>query len=287
MNNNQSFLFHSEIVSTNRIIYTASDFSKRSLLYLQEVGSLAANSIHSCTRVDLQSFLFFCVIDGTGTLNYDGKTYKLSQGDCVFIDCSKGYTHKTGKDLWTLKWIHFNGKNMNDIYNKYIERNGKNVIHSSNFNSYINMCDSVFSIAKSKSYIKDIAINEKLSSLITLLMEKTIRKENFVASKYNELDKIKAFLDSNYKNKISLNEISNKFFINKFYLIRIFKAEYGITIYDYLNQLRITKAKELLRFTNESISKIGRDSGFPDANYFSRKFKQLTGETPKEYKSKW
>ena len=74
-------------VISSRILYTPSTFARTSLLHLQEVGLLQAIHQHTSTRTNLTSFLCFVVLSGTGSLTYEGTTYELSAGDCVFIDC--------------------------------------------------------------------------------------------------------------------------------------------------------------------------------------------------------
>ena len=86
----------SSSVSSSRIIYTPSTFARTSLLHLQEVGSLQAIHPHTSKRSDLVFFLCFVVLSGKGELRYEGEEYKLSAGDCVFIDCRKAYSHSTG-----------------------------------------------------------------------------------------------------------------------------------------------------------------------------------------------
>lgn len=85
----------SSSVSSSRIIYTPSTFARTSLLHLQEVGSLQAVHPHVSQREDLVSFLCFIVLSGEGELSYEEQTYQLGQGDCVFIDCRKAYSHST------------------------------------------------------------------------------------------------------------------------------------------------------------------------------------------------
>lgn len=114
-------------VDSNRILYTPSDFAKNSLFYLQETGSLQAISPHISAREGLESFLCFIVLEGNGRLTYSGNTYRLSKGDCVFIDCNKSYSHSTGygdDKLWTLRWCHFYSVSMTAIYEKYCARGG-------------------------------------------------------------------------------------------------------------------------------------------------------------------
>lgn len=110
------------VVTSDRILYTPSNFAKTSLIYLQEIGSLRVYKPHSTGRSNLASYLFFIVTEGEGELNYEGTTYSLRVGDCVFIDCRKKYSHSSSEKLWSLSWIHFYGPNLTAIYDKYLER---------------------------------------------------------------------------------------------------------------------------------------------------------------------
>ena len=75
------------VVTSDRVLYTPSGFARDSLLHLQEIGRLMARKPHVSSRSALSSYLFFMVREGEGTLTYEGKTYDLKKGDCVFVDC--------------------------------------------------------------------------------------------------------------------------------------------------------------------------------------------------------
>ena len=75
--------------------------------------------------------------------------------------------------------------------------------------------------------------------------------------------------------------------INKFYLSKIFKETYGTTVNNYLISKRITRAKQLLRFTDMTVDEIGITVGMGDANYFSRMFRKVEGSSPREYRKQW
>lgn len=110
---------------------------------------------------------------------------------------------------------------------------------------------------------------------LTLLMEQSWHPESVrVSRKRMELSSIKAFLDENYTEKIVLDDLAEKFFINKFYMSKIFKETYGVTINNYMIERRITRAKQLLRFTDKTIDEIGVMVGMDSANYFSRVFRK-------------
>lgn len=282
-------LFHENIVSSKRILYTPSGFARTSLTHLQETGTLKANQPHTSTRDKLASYLFFTVLSGSGSLDYNGKRYELAAGDCVFVDCHNGYSHHTERNLWQLKWVHFYGPNMNSIYEKYLERGGKACFHPESISSYVALLDEVYAVADSEEYVKDMLINEKLNALLTQLMRESWNPElsGRPAGKKQELLLIKEYLDTHFAEKITLDALSEQFFINKFYLTRIFKEQFGVSLGNYLLRIRITRAKQMLRFSNAPLDAISASCGMGDAAYFSRMFKKIEGITPGEYRKRW
>ena len=291
-------------VRSSRILYTPSPFARSSLLHLQEVGSLTAIRPHTSKREKLQSYLCFMVEDGEGELVYEGKKYELKSGDVVFIDCRKAYIHSTGlnpnTELWSLRWCHFYGPSMPAIYAKYCERGGLPVIRGddvargddascgADVSQYSTILTDIYTLASSSDYIRDMRINGKLNDLLTLLMESSWHREAHTnAPKKMEISQVKSFLDEHYKEKLSLESVAGHFFIDKHYLARLFKEQYGVTLVTYLQQVRITHAKRMLRFTDKSIEEIGLECGIGELNYFSRVFKKLEGVSPSEFRRVW
>lgn len=289
--NQELFNPQSSSVTSSRILYTPSAFARTSLLHLQEVGSLQAICPHTSTRTNLTSFLCFVVLSGTGNLTYEGTTYPLSEGDCVFIDCRKAYSHSTGYEnstLWSLQWCHFYAPYLPGIYEKYKERGGSPVFHLDTVVPITTILTDLYILASSSDYIKDMRINELLSSLMTLLMEQSWHPESkMVSRKRLELAEIKEYLDEHYTEKIVLDDLAERYYINKYCLTKIFKETYGSTISNYLIAMRITKAKQLLRFTDMTVDEIGSAVGMSDANYFSRMFRKVEGISPREYRKQW
>ena len=304
------------IVQSNRTLYTASAFARSSLLHLQEIGELKALQAHESRSSGLNSYLFFTVIDGSGTLEYNGSSYNLKTSDCVFIDCREPYSHSTDDDLWTLKWIHFTGPSMDSIYEKYKERGGRptftptsssrpmtvgkdkeSVVNNGlpesveqNYNDRIqSLWTEIMTIARSDDYMRDMLINQQLSTLLTLLMSQSWHPEDkeSLPSKRRVLPAIRDYLDSNYNLKITLDDLAERYYLNKYYLSKSFKSQYGVSINNYLLSVRITKAKQMLRFTDLPIEAIGLECGLGSAHYFSSKFKEVEGVSPSVYREQW
>jgi AraC family transcriptional regulator of arabinose operon len=280
-------LFHGNLVTTQRIVYTPSLFAKSNLLYLQETGSLVATSPHVSSRSGLSSFLFFIVKSGSGELVYEGKTYPLASGDCVIIDCTKDYSHKTFHDLWELNWVHFNGPMMSGIYNKFLERGGTCVFRPDDIMVFSGCLSELYEAASAENYTRDMQINVILSKLLSLIMAESWHPENKNPGKMETVVEVKQYLDEHYPKKISLNLLSEKFYVNKYYLTRLFRSRYDTTITGYLSKIRINEAKRLLRFSDLTIEEIGAKIGIADPNYLSRLFSKIEGISPSEYRKTW
>lgn len=284
--NNQ--MFQGESVNSNRILYTPSEFARTNLFYLQEIGSLQAVKSHISRRKDLMSYLFFYIKSGRGILNYNEKEYSVSPGDCVFINCQTPYFHQSSDELWALNWIHFYGPTIHAIYLKYVERGGQPVFHPRAISGLDCLWNQLYQLASSSDYIRDMKINEKLFSILTLIMEESWNPEaRILSSKQQSLIDVKEYVDRHYAEKITLDRLSEKFLINKYYLERIFKEQFGVSIISYLLNIRITQAKQLLRFTDKTIEQTGAECGIYPLYYFSRVFKQTEGISPTEYRRRW
>lgn len=285
-------LFIGDLVQSRRIIYQPSSFAMQNLLYLQETGSLTAIKPHTSSRQNLSSFLFFYVEEGKGSLAYQNQIYSMKKGDCAFIDCRNKYSQSSSsKNLWSLKWVHFYGSNMSEIYSKYLERGGESCfsVDSEKPNPFVPLLDMIMETASSSSYIRDMKINEELSRLLTLLMEYSWNpdKAKKANTKCLNISDVKVFIDQNFANKISLETVAMQFNVNKSYLLRLFKGNTGLTVNNYILQKRILMAKNELRFSNKTLDVIAEECGLECANYFIRIFKKIEGLTPGEYRKRW
>jgi AraC-like DNA-binding protein len=90
------------------------------------------------------------------------------------------------------------------------------------------------------------------------------------------------YIDNNLEQSLSLQDISSRFYLDKYYLSRLFLKITGINIHDYILSRRVFRAKELLR-GGSSIMEACQMSGFVNYSTFIRSFKGMVGMLPKEY----
>ena len=95
------------------------------------------------------------------------------------------------------------------------------------------------------------------------------------------------YIRVNYKNRITVAELSEFCHCSDSYLSRIFKRRTGVNINVYVNKVRMELAKNPLCLSNESIARIAASVGFDDPNYFSRVFTQIIGISPTEFRKRF
>ena len=98
------------------------------------------------------------------------------------------------------------------------------------------------------------------------------------------IQKVMEYVNSNYMNRISLNDVSEHVSFSVSYLSRMFKEEKGISLTSYINEVRIRAAKLLIKQSDISLSQAAYLCGFDDQSYFSKVFKRITGTTPGKYR---
>ncbi len=139
-----------------------------------------------------------------------------------------------------------------------------------NINSIVN---SVETIAEFKT--RYIQIIEKVISFLEVKNDH-IRKD---------IEKIKRFINIHFcDSNISLNMIADKIMLTPAYVSKLFKQELGISYIDYITDLRINRAKELLENHNYRVYEVAEMTGYTNTNYFISLFKKHVGVSPTEYR---
>jgi AraC-like DNA-binding protein len=134
-------------------------------------------------------------------------------------------------------------------------------------------------------FFKLMNIIGQSTNLIPLATKEYIKKR--FHSKNKRIQTIHDFLMKNYRESIDLKQIASLVSMAEGSLCRFFKMQVGITIFEYLNQIKIEFACNLLMDNNLSILDVAIDSGFNNLSHFNKQFKLITGVTPKNYRLKF
>ena len=122
--------------------------------------------------------------------------------------------------------------------------------------------------------------------LITKFLREIRKKQmcSFDRQLQKIMPEILQYIEENYRNPLSLEELAEKSFYNPSYFSRIFKELYGKTLTEYITEKRINEAVKLLEDTSISIEDVCHKIGYSDKKHFYKVFKQKMKLTPGQYR---
>lgn len=98
---------------------------------------------------------------------------------------------------------------------------------------------------------------------------------------------IGTFIEHHYAEELSLQGMSERFYLSREYISRRFKQQYGVNLSEYLLSIRMREAKRLLETSRQRIYEVAQAVGFSDDKYFRKVFKKQVGVTPNEYREQF
>jgi len=272
---------------SKRIICTPSPSAKNTFFYIQETGCMKADDPANTQRNSLDSFLIVAVVNGQGELTVENETFSLSKGECFFIDCHTSHYYKSSdSDPWELLWIHFNGATSKQYYEYFISHS-KNVFRPVFFDKVVSAINEIININECRNPNAEILNSNLIVKLLTLALTVNTCEEQYDSALRQKLASVHTYIDDHFSEDLSLEKLSNEFYISKFYLTREYKKIYGMTIFQHIINARINYGKKLLRFSDKSIDEIAHICGFNDQSYFARQFKKSENITCFSYRKKW
>ncbi len=227
---------------------------------------------------DVEAFCIVHTTRGCAQLEYHEQLYTLSEGTFVFLDCRKFHRLSCPRGRWEYT-ICFITTPITAFYYEHCCPEHRCFFHPDAYRDLKNIW-SRFCKETKDDELHAMLRTRTLTQFFTelYLIRQTENSQNFHTPTYL-LDMKKTF-DTACEEPFSLDEAARKYRINKYRLCREFSAYYHTTPLQYLNQIRIERAKELLLSTDEKICDIGQLVGIENTNHFIRLFKEKTGVTP-------
>lgn len=220
--------------------------------------------------------LLVYTIQGTGSIQYNEQNYSLAPHQVILFNTSQGYTVQALSDNWKLVWMQFSGFLAEKLVFEIHKYRGLVLPATSSTEKIL---DDVYHLTQtpSKDHRSDIRLSSKLYTLLADLMtESPVSIKTTPAISY---------IQGHYKENISLDMLAKLCHMSKYYFVRIFHEENGISPIDFLQHYRISIARQLLLETQYPVSIIAEKCGFETPSYFSKIFKKYCDVSPSQYRS--
>lgn len=125
----------------------------------------------------------------------------------------------------------------------------------------------------------------EIQQLLCLILQERMGLSKIALSKFKkEVQAVIIYVNAHYVDKLTLDSIADYVGLNREYLSRLFSKETGTGLFQYINEVRMKRAGEMIRSNKQVyIKEVAAAVGFDDPYFFSRKFKDFYGKTPSEY----
>lgn len=223
----------------------------------------------------------FYIKSGLGYFIVEGQKYKVQKNDLILINPLIEHTEFSEKDNPLDYYvIGIENLKLQKKENYSILSLGNKAIRDCFYNIHSEM-------EKKESEFDSICQHYFQIILLNIHRETTISFSIVEPEKGNrECQLIKDYINTNYSESITLDTLSKKYNLNKYYLCHRFNQIYGTSPIAYLTNVRINMCKDLLKTTNHNICQIAEMVGFSSSSYLSQSFKKNVGQTPQMYRKK-
>ncbi len=236
---------------------------------------------------DFLEMLF--ITEGTGHITVSGQKFTAEKGD-LFIYNAGAEHHEISSRKTPLAacFMAIDGFEITNLPKNHLLPS--NIACRQNVGKMFDEFSQYFTIVVKESREKEPFYTELAQSaarailmLLFRLMNKTLNADKYleVNSVY---DSAKAYIDENYLQTLSLDEIAAKCHVNKYHLSHIFVKAHEMSVGQYIAELRLKEAARLLRTTKLPVNEISSRAGFHDPGYFCRTFKKSFACTPSVYR---
>lgn len=231
------------------------------------------------------NYIIHCVLDGKGIFEIGDKHYDIQKGQGFLIEPETLIHYKADeKEPWTYMWIGFSGARAG----KYLSDIGLSS------NNPVFQCEKIEELKKiilqmfqyqnlsvANQYHLQGLLYEFLAILADGMKMDDLENDNddntYVRAAVN-------FIRNNYYRGITVAEIAEHVSVNRSYLYKLFEQTFGMSPKEFLTRFQISRAKELLTWSDITIESVAWSCGYKDALAFSKVFKKMMGVSPTTYR---
>lgn len=217
------------------------------------------------------------ILSGKAVYNFSQKNVTVCAGDLIFIKKNESYTVKVLED-----WEHivitfdlYDDENSNPLPFNFLNK-------TSRYNQFEDLFKKALDTYNNGGFTSNLELKSLMYQIISMTFKETER-EFFRKTGYKGIKDAVKFIESNYKEKITVENLAKISGYSISHFARLFKEIYSVSPVEYVNRQRIERAKSMLRTEMFTLTEIAEECGFLNVYYFSRIFKQLVGVTPKKY----
>lgn len=246
---------------------------------------------------DFHKLIIF--LNGEAQYIIEGKTYPLKNRDILFVSAGEIHRPVTFPNqpyeriviYASPEFLRHCGQDKVDLSQCFrMAKQTSSVMHMPNGdnNNLLYHMKKLEEINRQQGFANELYV-EILFIEFMILLTRSMQDNQLrqLHATYDEkIQQLIEYINNNLGDELSIEQLAQRAYLSKYYLMRKFKSDTGYSIHQYITSKRLLLARQLLKTTEQSITEICYTCGFRDYSAFSREFKKQFKITPKEYRKK-
>ena len=254
------------------------------------VGFERCRSNKAPIQSDKACFIIHYVLSGQGTIRLEGRSCRVSANNFFILPPHSNATYSPDKhDPWSYIWIEISGTAMRTVLDGTTMRHDNFVFSDAEGHPVEKLLKEMVEADNAAAEnAEGLLVTGYVYRLLAFLLQNHPKEQMQTSSKKEETTKIiSRYLTIHYNDPaLSIQSVAERFGFSPSYLTRLFKEQIGITPIQFVDDVRMKKAIELLNHRTLTINQIAEAVGYSNQFYFARRFKRYFGMPPTLYKQK-
>lgn len=272
-----------QTANINQSIYPITPLSISLPLNIFGIG-FEENQNHIIRKEGFHVHQFFLCTAGKGRLLFKDKEYQIKPGDFYFVPAHIPHEYYSLEEPWKVRWIAFYADD-----NLLVNSGCKEffILSPQQISSYETYYRRIATVLKNETDSGKFQASVILYQMISELYSTFHHQQEKSASEKLVMDNAINFINTNFSNYFTIDELSENCKVSPQYLCRLFQKHLQMRPFQYLALKRIQRAKELLQKSSIPVSKIAKMVGYDDFSYFCLVFKKIEGISPTQFRGMW
>jgi AraC-like DNA-binding protein/mannose-6-phosphate isomerase-like protein (cupin superfamily) len=237
------------------------------------------------SRKDHRNCIFQYTISGGGEIETNGKKYMISPGEAFIVDIPQDFRYRlpSRHEKWEFIYITLFGDFVHEHWKDIQHKTGQ-IIRLHPESKPIQLLTEVFDKASKQALTNGYEASAHAYQFTMNLIQYLNETEKESSQWPDSIIVSTMFVKNHYQNDISATDMAEASGLSRYHFTRQFKEIVGETPVQYINKIRIQRARELLQNTKNNLEDISKRVGYSSPNYFNKVFRSIVGMTPGDYR---
>lgn len=256
-------------------VHTPSPFTRENLYYVLLEAFYTCGPQYEVRRTGPESFLLFYIREGELLFEYEKRVFIARSGDVVLLDCRRPH-HYQALTLTQFYWFHFDGSASDAYFTHFLNSRRIHFTDRRKMEEYFILIHDMMRSDVPDEGLLSVHVHRILALLFSSIGHSRVLSDG--------VSRARAFMDGHFMEDLSMQEIAGASGFSQSHLHRVFREETGLTPHEYLMNVRMNQAMQMLLNTPRSVEEIAERCAFCSSSNFIRAFRQSTGVTPLKFR---